>query len=90
MNSLVRQTSAVVLITALCRNPRRDVRLRLCNGMPFVFFSEDDGLVAVSNDAVLAVPQDGARQHGAFDVGAKVYQIADAVTVIHPHDGPAR
>ena len=48
--------------------------------------SEDDGLVAVSDDAVLAVPPHGTGQRGAFDVSAEACQVLDGVTVIHPDD----
>ena len=44
-----------------------------------------DGLVAVPDDAVLAVPQHRSRQHGALDVGAEAHQVFDAVPVIDPH-----
>ena len=48
--------------------------------------SEDDGLVAVSDDAVLAVPQHRPGQHGALDVGAQPGQVVDAVAVVDAHD----
>ena len=47
---------------------------------------EDDGLVAVADDAVLAVPEDRPRQHGALDVGAEADEVGDAVAVIDAHD----
>ncbi len=48
--------------------------------------SEDDGLVAVLDDAVLAVPPHGTGQGGAFDVGAQSRQVPDRVAVIDPDD----
>src|SRR6201998_3993572 len=48
--------------------------------------SEDDGLVAVLDDAVLAVPPHVTRQGGAFDVGPQAHQVFDGVAVIHPDD----
>src|SRR5262249_60412990 len=44
--------------------------------------SKDDGLVAVSDDAVLAVPPLGTRQRDAFDVGAEALQILDGVAAV--------
>jgi hypothetical protein len=48
--------------------------------------SEDDGLVAVLNDAVLAVPPHGTGQSGAFDVCAESRQVPNGMAVIHPDD----
>lgn len=44
--------------------------------------SEHDGLVVVHDDTVLAVPEHGAGQHGAFDVGADTHQIVNGVRVV--------
>jgi hypothetical protein len=41
--------------------------------------SEDDGLAAVSDDAVLAVQEHGTGQRGAFDVGAEAGQICNDI-----------
>jgi len=42
---------------------------------------EDGGLVAVADDAVLAVPKNRPRQHRAFDVGAQAVQIVNGVLI---------
>ena len=47
---------------------------------------EDNGLVTAGDDAVLAVPAHGPRQHRTLDVGAEAHQILNVVAVIHPHD----
>src|SRR6202042_2828582 len=46
---------------------------------------EDDGVLAVAQDAVLAVPADGAGQHGALDVGPATLQVGHGVGVGGPH-----
>lgn len=48
--------------------------------------SEDDGLVVMHDDAVLAVPEHGAGKHCAFDVGADTHQIIDGVGVVDTND----
>ncbi|CKY64457.1 Uncharacterised protein [Mycobacterium tuberculosis] len=52
--------------------------------------SEDDGLVVMHDDAVLAVPEHGAGKHCAFDVGADTHQIIDGVGVVDTNDGLVR
>src|SRR6187402_1798142 len=42
---------------------------------------EDDGLPAVSDDAVLRMPQHGARQHLALDIGSATLQVGGGVGV---------
>jgi hypothetical protein len=42
-------------------------------------------LIAVVDDAVLAVPRHRPAQHGALDVGAQAGQVVDAVAVIDAH-----
>ena len=49
--------------------------------------SQDDGGVVNPDDAVLAVPADGAGQHRALNVGAKPDQIA-AWNKQHGYDRP--
>jgi len=46
---------------------------------------EDDRLVAVSDDAVLTVPQHRPRQNKALDIGAEAYQVFHPVAVVNPH-----
>src|SRR5690349_23158837 len=46
---------------------------------------EDDRLVAISDDAVLTVPQHRPRQNKAFDIRAEPRKIVDAVSVVYPH-----
>ena len=50
--------------------------------------SQDDGGVVNPDDAVLAVPADGAGQHRALNVGAKPDQIGGGVPVIDADDVP--
>ena len=45
---------------------------------------EDDGVLAVAQDTVLAVPADGAGQHGPLDVGAATLQVGHGVGVGGP------
>ena len=47
---------------------------------------EDDGLVAVPDDAVLGVPLHGAGEHGALDVGAAGLQVGGIHRVVHAGD----
>src|SRR5918997_92292 len=47
--------------------------------------SEDDGGAPVDEHPVLAVPADGAGEHGALDVGARAGEIGDACAVRDPH-----
>jgi len=54
---------------------------------------EDDGFVAVEQDAVFDVPADGSGKDDLFDVAALFYQIVDRVTVRYAldtlfNDGP--
>ena len=48
--------------------------------------SENDGLVVVHDDAVLAVPEHGAGLHRAFDVGADAHLVVDGVGVVDKYD----
>src|SRR5262245_47431825 len=47
---------------------------------------EDDGLVAVQQDAVFDVPADGTRQDDAFDVAAEAAEVVGVVAVVDAAD----
>ena len=47
---------------------------------------ENDGRVAVDDDAVLAVALNCAGQHGSFDIGAQAHQLGQVVSVRNRDD----